>query len=171
MYIFKKLDLVEFIRLSLYGFWFLCHTWALPTQLENMGIFPPRTIKDLLFIHDRSLGCTFNEKVRKLSEKNKINPWQVVEVGGRWKNFVFKISFFGFSCLCFKTTEEPFGLFLYFLDFDFKWLVTNVSKVSGNFKLRVVYSAHLQLCLVDLAALLGLMLQKHFFLTLGHKYT
>ena len=44
------------------------------------------------------------------------------------------------SCLYFMATETS-HLVSFFLDFVFEQLVINVSNVSGNFKLRVVYSA------------------------------
>ena len=50
----------------------------------------------------------------------------------------------------------------FFLDFVFKQLVINVSNVSDNFKLRVVYSTHVWLESSGFpAALLGLTLFKH----------
>lgn len=43
----------------------------------------------------------------------------MVEAGGDWENFVFKISFslVGFFHLYFRATKELSGLFLSFLDF------------------------------------------------------
>lgn len=50
----------------------------------------------------------------------------------------------------------------FFLDFVFELLVINVSNVSDDFKLRVVYSAHVWLKSSGFpAALFGLTLLKH----------
>lgn len=71
-------------------------------------------------------------------------------IGGSWEvgrilfsHFVL-FSLFGSSCLYFMATETS-HLVSFFLDFVFEQLVINVSNVSANFKLRVVYSAHVWL--------------------------
>lgn len=52
----------------------------------------------------QAFSCTFNGKFLKVSEKiEKANPWQMIEVGESWENFVLKIlpifSLWFFLCL------------------------------------------------------------------------
>lgn len=101
------------------------------------------------------MNCAFKENVLKVSEEKKL--WQGVELEevGKLEEFCFhSLSSFSLcsSCLYFMATETS-QLVSFFLDFVFEQLVINGSNVSGNFKLRVVYSAHVWLNLVALPPL------------------